>query len=86
MITNKIIRVTRRHVEIDQIFCDWCEEEIKDKDLKEFKGYGKVNIEFGFGSCYDEERFQYHICDRCFEILKKNMDKTRERINKRLKK
>ena len=84
MITTKIKRIKRIHTEIDRVFCDWCGDEIKDETLKEFKGFGTAVFSFGFGSCYDTETFSYHICDRCFEILKRNMEKQREGINKEI--
>ncbi|MDD3160042.1 MAG: hypothetical protein PHQ98_03680 [Candidatus ainarchaeum sp.] len=48
--------------------CDFCKKEIN-LDY----GCGTVDIEFGYGSKYDDERFHLDICDDCFDLYFKKV-------------
>jgi len=45
---------------------DWCGVAFKGR-IMDSEGYGEVNIYFGFGSSYDDDRWLAEICDGCFE-------------------
>lgn len=46
-------------------FCDYCHGKF-DKCNTECNGFGHMDISFGYGSKFDSDQYELHICDKCF--------------------
>ena len=64
MITNKLI--TKNVIVIDKAYCDFCNKKFDDT-LTKCHGFGQLSIEFGYGSIFDGDNFNYQICDDCYK-------------------
>ena len=73
MIKTKRVSRTITEDVINKVTCDWCEKPF-DKTTTQCNGYGELNLYFGYGSIYDDDKWIAEICDDCFEKhLKKKM-------------
>jgi len=75
---KKIIKVEKEEEVIEKAFCDFCNKEFDERTI-ECHGYGIIGCSFGFGSCFDDERFSLEICDNCFvkhfgKLFKKQLE------------
>ena len=66
MIKIKKIKEETIREEVIEAWCDFCEEKFDDMTV-ECNGYGQIVIGFGYGSVYDDERWNGEICDKCFD-------------------
>jgi len=69
--------VLREKKEIVEKTCSFCGFKVT-----EFFGtIGNMDIYFGYGSLYDDNRYSFQICDDCFDkmIVKKTKEKSFEK-------
>lgn len=62
--THKITKEVEHDI-MESCTCDWCGKEI----LLGHGGYidgGTVKLYFGYGSDFDDDTYEAHICDDCF--------------------
>ncbi len=75
MIKHKIIKKEVKEKVVDKAFCSFCGKEF-DEVTTSFNGFGSLYFHFGYGSDFDDDRFELEICDDCFlkryyKLLKK---------------
>ena len=61
-------------------YCDWCGEEF-DEITTQCSGFGHINFGFGYGSLFDDDSYELHICDACF--IKEFGNKLKNQIDKK---
>jgi len=76
--TKEVVVPKRKVTKLDKSFCDWCGKEFTG-EIMQCNGYGTVIIGFGYGSIYDDSKWEGEICDDCFEKkFKKKLRQTRD--------
>lgn len=66
MLKTKEVEVKRTETEIDEATCDWCGKRFSPQ-MTSMNGYGEINLFFGYGSKFDDDKWIAEICDDCFE-------------------
>lgn len=65
MIEKETIEVKSEKEVVSRAFCSFCNKEFDERTIM-CGGWGTINIGFGFGSNFDDDKFQLEICDKCF--------------------
>lgn len=78
---RKYKKIKREYSEdkLIEVTCDFCGKKFN-KKLLECQNFGKIRIDFRYGSNFDDNTFELHICDSCFienfsKLLKKELKK-----------
>jgi len=58
--------VKKKVVEVVDIKCDICKKSCKDKVTGNLE-FMKLSVNWGFGSKYDLESWEAHICEKCVD-------------------